>query len=54
MVLKQTKERIEEIAMTKPEEQRRSIENLRLSLLNFVSKLSRQDQTLKFSSFAPE
>ena len=33
--------------MTKPKAQRRSIENLRLSLLNVASKLSRQRQTLE-------
>ena len=36
--------------MTKPEEQRRYVENLRLSLLNFVSKLSYQFLTLESSS----
>jgi hypothetical protein len=41
---------IKETTMTKPEVLRRSVENSRLSLLNFVSKLSHKVQTLENAS----
>ena len=49
MVLKQQIQIEIELIMTKPKAQRRSIENSRISLLQFASKLSRQRQTLEYA-----